>query len=261
MQTLAIIEVILRDRQRFFKDIRQEEGLIKKIGEMAISCLLFFALYGAVLGSTHSWEQTVSSAVKLPMLFLATIIVCFPMLYFLNIFLGAPHSAYQYLGVILAALNVSAFLLFSFAPIVFFFMLSLGQQDYTFFKLMNVAIFALAGMVGWVSFRTGIKELQTSSTSLSPDIYEGVERERTTQASYQTKKDRSHGFLTPKSSNTLIYMWLVLYAVVGAQMAWTLRPFIGYPDAPFELIRQIGGNFYADLLLSIGEILGFVGVK
>jgi hypothetical protein len=44
-------------------------------------------------------------------------------------------------------------------------------------------------------------------------------------------------------------------------MAWTLRPFIGAPSMKFELFRQLGGNFYANILASIGEILGFVVVK
>jgi hypothetical protein len=44
-------------------------------------------------------------------------------------------------------------------------------------------------------------------------------------------------------------------------MAWTLRPFVGYPSAPFELFRQIGGNVYTDILASAGEILGFIIVR
>jgi hypothetical protein len=59
----------------------------------------------------------------------------------------------------------------------------------------------------------------------------------------------------------VMYVWIVLYAFVGSQMAWTLRPFIGYPDAKFELIRELGGNFYSNILLSVGEILGFLIVR
>ncbi|NLF02563.1 MAG: actin-binding WH2 domain-containing protein, partial [Anaerolineales bacterium] len=48
---------------------------------------------------------------------------------------------------------------------------------------------------------------------------------------------------------------------VGSQMAWMLRPFIGAPGMEFELFRQMGGNFYANIIASIGEILGFVTVR
>ncbi len=53
----------------------------------------------------------------------------------------------------------------------------------------------------------------------------------------------------------------LVYAFVGSQMAWTLRPFIGAPSMKFELFRQLGGNFYTNIFASIGEILGFFVVQ
>jgi hypothetical protein len=40
-------------------------------------------------------------------------------------------------------------------------------------------------------------------------------------------------------------------------MAWTLRPFVGDPTKAFILFLKPGGNIYADVLRSIGEVLGF----
>ena len=45
--------------------------------------------------------------------------------------------------------------------------------------------------------------------------------------------------------------------LLGSQMAWTLRSFIGAPSMKFELFRQLGSNFYTNIVASIGEILGF----
>jgi hypothetical protein len=59
----------------------------------------------------------------------------------------------------------------------------------------------------------------------------------------------------------VVRLWVLVYAFVGSQMAWTLRPFIGAPSMKFELFRQLGGNFYANVFASIGEILGFVTVR
>jgi len=59
----------------------------------------------------------------------------------------------------------------------------------------------------------------------------------------------------------VVWMWIVVYAFVGSQMAWTLRPFIGAPSMKFELFRQLGGNFYANILASLGEFLGFMTVR
>jgi hypothetical protein len=52
-------------------------------------------------------------------------------------------------------------------------------------------------------------------------------------------------------------VWIVLYGFVGTQMAWTLSPFMGDPHLPFILLQQPGGNFYADVLNSIRQLLGF----
>ena len=76
MQDLAIIERILRNRTYFFEEIRDGIGLQGKMRSMLISSILFLALYGAVMGSTHSLWQALSSGVKLPLLFLTTLFVC-----------------------------------------------------------------------------------------------------------------------------------------------------------------------------------------
>ena len=39
--------------------------------------------------------------------------------------------------------------------------------------------------------------------------------------------------------------WLLLYAFVGIQTAWVLRPFIGYPGRPTQFFRDNAwGNAY-----------------
>jgi hypothetical protein len=43
----------------------------------------------------------------------------------------------------------------------------------------------------------------------------------------------------------LLVCWLVLYAFVGVQMAWVLRPFIGSPGTPVQFFRtDAWGNAY-----------------
>src|SRR5512136_1782362 len=122
MKDLAVIETILRNRYHFFIEIRDGIGLREKMRAMLISSVIFFALYGAVLGSTHSLWQALSSAVKLPILFLATLVVCSPTLYFFNVLFGSNQSLTQNVALILTAITVTSVLLLSFTPVVFFFM-------------------------------------------------------------------------------------------------------------------------------------------
>ncbi len=229
MNNLAIIETVLRNRRRFFAEIREGAELGRKMRAMLISSIAFFALYGAVMGSTHSLWQALSSSVKLPLLFLATLVVCSPTLYFFNLIFGSKQSLTQNFTVILTAITVTAVLLLSFSPIVLFFLLTTSQ--YQFFKLLNVGVFTIAGLVGVIFLGQGMRIVSAGG---------------------------EEGALARRN---VVRLWILIYAFVGSQMAWTLRPFIGAPGLQFELFRQLGGNFYANIFASIGEILGFFTVR
>ncbi len=50
----------------------------------------------------------------------------------------------------------------------------------------------------------------------------------------------------------VMFIWLLLYAFVGTQLGWTLRPFFGAPNHPFELLREGRvGNFYENIIQTI----------
>lgn len=230
MKDLAVIETILRSREQFFAEIRDGVALPQKIRAMFLSSLAFFALYGAVMGSSHSLWQALSSAVKLPVLFLATLLICAPTLYFFNVLYGSNQSLTQNVALILTALTVTAVLLLSFAPICLFFLLTTSQ--YQFFKLLNVAIFAISGMIGVYFLGQGMRIVSVQSNAGNSDARQWVLR-----------------------------LWILVYAFVGSQMAWTIRPFIGAPSMKFELFRQLGGNFYTNIMASLGEIFGFFIVR
>jgi hypothetical protein len=229
VNNLAIIETILRNRRLFFAEIREGVELGPKMRAMLISSVAFFALYGAVMGSTHSLWQALSSAAKLPILFLATLVVCSPTLYFFNLIFGSNQSLTQNFALILTVITVTSVLLLSFSPIVLFFLLT--TSHYQFFKLLNVGVFTIAGSVGVRFLIQGMRIVSSSGD-------EGA-----------------------KVRGNVVRLWVLVYAFVGSQMAWTLRPFIGAPSMEFELFRQLGGNFYANVFVSIGEILGFFTVR
>ena len=49
--------------------------------------------------------------------------------------------------------------------------------------------------------------------------------------------------------------WVFLFAFVGAQMAWVLRPFIGSPTMDFAWLRPRESNFFEALLHTLGGLL------
>lgn len=224
MENLTIVETILRNRVDFFAEIRDSIRLPYKIIAMLISSFVFLAIYGGVMGATHSLPQVASSAIKLPVLFVVTLIICTPSLYFFNLFFGSKQTISQNVALVLTAMTTTSVLLVSLAPVTLFFLLT--TSEYPFFKLLNVAVFAISGAMGIVFLRQGMRINQEA------DNPEGADTRRKVFA-----------------------LWVLLYAFVGSQMAWTLSPFIGEPGQPFMIFRQVGGNFYADVVSSIGKLL------
>src|SRR5512135_2910090 len=193
LSSLSVIESILRDRQSFFGEIRQGEGLQVKMRDMLIASIVFFGLYGAVMGSTHSLWQALSSAFKLPLLFMATLIICAPTLYFFNLIFGSRQSLSQNIAVMLTAITVTSVVLLSFAPIVLFFLLT--SSNYQFFKLLNVGVFTIAGIIGVLFLALGMRAVSAGGSGGAG------------------------------ARMMVVRLWIIVYAFVGSQVAWTLRPF------------------------------------
>lgn len=226
MQYLTIVETILRDRAQFFSDIRDGKQIPEKISAMLISCFVFLATYGIVMGASHSLLQALTSLFKLPLLFLATLAIRAPSLHFFYVLFGSQQTILQTIALILTAILTTAVLLFSLAPITFFFLIT-GSQ-YPFYKLLNVVFFIIAGILGVTFLRQGIRKVTEANDDQS------------------------------KNPRRLIFIiWALVYGFVGSQMAWTLSPFLGDPALPYILARHTIGNFYSDVLDSLILLLGF----
>lgn len=154
---LLVIERILRDRRGIWQQVVEDRGLPRLTGQMLISSGIALAVYGAVLGSFHSALMALTSAVKLPLLFLVTLAICLPTLYLFNLVFGARLSIRQSLALVMVALTVTAMLALAFAPISLFFLIT--APNYAFFKLLNVTILALSALVGLRFLTGGMKVL------------------------------------------------------------------------------------------------------
>ncbi|MEM7553732.1 MAG: actin-binding WH2 domain-containing protein [Cyanobacteria bacterium P01_A01_bin.84] len=217
---------LLRDRQNFLEEISQEIRLKNKVNSLLVSSSICFALYGIIIGASHSWMQALSSAIKFPAFYLLTLMICFPTLFFFNILFGSRSTLLQHLAVLLTAVSVISVLLFSFAPVTLFFLIT-TPNSYQFFKILNVLIFLITGFFG-VKF-----------------LYEGMQI---------LSKTNENG---KKTRTVIVQSWLVLYGLIGMQLGWFLRPFFGSPGSNFELFRAVQGNIYLDIVKAFYEVLGF----
>jgi len=221
----AVLIGLLRDRNEFLEQVRQGTRLPNKIISLLVCSSLFLAIYGGIIGAFHSWMQALSSAIKLPALYLITLLICIPTLFFANIIFGSKRTFGQHLALVLTAVSITSVLLFSFAPITLFFLIT--TNNYQFLILLNVFIFAITGFIG-------ISSLYHATTLVLEQENEGS-----------------------KTRQKILQFWLFLYAFVGSQLGWTLRPFFGTPDSVFQLFREREGNFYLSVIQAIKYLLGF----
>jgi hypothetical protein len=221
MEPFYVIERILRNRGGFFDEIRDGDDLGRKTRNMLVGSVLFFAIYGAVLGISNSLLQALASAIKLPILYLITLAICLPTLYFFNLLFGSRLTLAQTFALIMTAIAVTSILTLSFAPIALFFWLT--APSYDFYKLLNVGILTVTGVAGLSFLWQGMRHVHKAEGM-------GVR-------------------------NLILWLWIFVYGFVGTQMAWTLRPFFGAPGLPFEVFRDLGGNFYMNIVRSIISLL------
>jgi len=182
--------------------------------ELATCIIVGGMLYGAAMGSSAGWSgdrawQACYSAIKLPLLLLATFALCLPFFFVLNTLVGLRRDFAAAVRKLLAAQAVVAVVLVALAPLILFW--------YTSSDSYAAAILANAALLG--------------TASVGAQIVLG--------------RDYAPLIARHPRHRVMLRVWLVLYAFVGIQMGWILRPFIGAEGVPVEFFRDdTWGNAY-----------------
>jgi hypothetical protein len=219
----AFLTQILSDRDQFFSEVAEGEGLRGKLAHALWTLVGLSALYGAAAGAFASPAQAVSSALKLPFLFLGTLVICFPGFFVIQVLVGSRLRLSQVLALVLGALSLSAILLAAVVPITAFFLLT--GANYYFLTLLHVLIVLGSGLVGMAALHDGL--------------------------AFACEKRGVY----PKKAMTIMKVWAVLFAFVGIQLAWNLQPFVGDRGQPFRLFRHNEGNFYTAVVFSLNKLV------
>lgn len=184
-------------------------------------------LYGAIMGSyrgldSDGWKQMCLSAVKVPVLFFVTFLLCLPSFYVLNVLAGVGRDFGRVLRALLSFQSVAAVVLAALGPITWLMNISTGH--YGFIVFWNGVMFAVASAVG--QWRMGQR--------------------------YRALIAANH------RHRQLWWTWMWLYWFVAIQMAWVLRPFVGDPTKPFQILRaEAWGNAYVEVAKLVGRICGW----
>ncbi|MBN2590309.1 MAG: hypothetical protein JXA96_10640 [Sedimentisphaerales bacterium] len=217
------------DKEHFFEKLTSEENTLEKIlSQYFLICICSFA-YGIVMGSYNSFQQAISSAFKVPLLFTLSILVCFPAFYVIQHVLGSRLGFWQMLKIILSGFVMISIIMVSFSTIVIFFLIT--GNNYSFLKLLHVGIFGISAIFG---MKTILDALQYACEQ--KNVY-------------------------PKIGVAVFKFWILILAFVGMQLSWNLRPFIASKDMPFQIFRERQGNFYLAIVESAIDIVTPSGEK
>lgn len=274
---------------------RQLSVLVILLAAIYGLCMGSFSLLkelGAGVDSPGRILQMLASMVKVPALFFLTLVVTFPSLYVFNALVGSRLRLLNLLRLLIASLAVNTAVLASLGFIVAFF--SLTTKSYSFVVILNVLVFSVSGVLGLMFLLQTLHRMTESfadaeSASLDSDLAKNLTNDAAAHNDSNAAQEASHpdapealstyatddsqpdstddtgqlmspldmpeGQVFARHTRTVFRCWLVLFAVVGAQMGWVLRPFIGSPDEPFSLFRERHSNFFAAVLMTLYNLL------
>ena len=200
-----MIDMLLRDRSAIVARIAAGQDLAPIMRTMVATIAVSMVIVGAALGSYRGGEQIAYAAIKLPLVLLGTAALAAPALTAIGAALGRPARLVQDLTLVISALAFGALLLVACTPLVMLARsIALPYHDTI---LATVMMFAIAGLA---SLRIIVGAV-------------GAER-------------------VPGRVAAIAGLCIV-FAVVGGQLAWALRPYLvrpRTPDVPF--VREVEGS-------------------
>lgn len=216
------LAALLSNREQFFEEVVDGIGLGKKLLYSTLTVVGLAGFFGLVAGAYSGPAQAISAGIKLPLLFFATFVICFPVFFVVQVLVGSRLRLPQVVVLVFGALSLTSILLAAFVPVIAFFLLS--GANYYFQHLLNILIAGIAGVYGMYALHEGLAVVCDKR-----GVY-------------------------PKKALTIMRAWALLFAFVGVQLAWNLRPFLGDQNKPFRVFGNYQGNFYAAVIYAVNKL-------
>lgn len=227
---LERIDGLLRGRPR--SSLMREVETGASISQLAVLLVVFGMIYGASMGSfgdrvgpaaEYQGTRTLQmlySAVKVPLLLLCTFAIGMPSFFVINTIFGLRDDFGDAVRGLLATQAAVTIILASFAPLTL--LVYFSTDNYDFAVLFNALMFGIASIAAQAVLRRAYRPL--------------------------IAKNPRH--------RTLLRAWMFIYAFVGIQMGWVLRPFIGKGNLETHFFRDDAwGNAYIEVFRKVMELL------
>jgi hypothetical protein len=189
--------------------------------------------YGAAMGWWRDPQQALYVAAKLPLIILLTAIGNAMLNAMLAPLLGLNIPFRQSFLAILMSFAIAAAILGSFSPLAAFLVWNAPPMSpdfrvsggaYNFVQLTHVGVIAFAGIAANLRLARLLRDLSGDA----------------------------------RVARRVLLAWLGGNLLLGSQLSWILRPFIGSPTLPVEFLRATAfkGNFYETVFRAALHLLG-----
>ena len=246
---IKALDGVLRGEATRPASLRDGQISVPLVG-LTVLCVLLGAIYGFCMGwfalfnrDSPQYTQVLATMIKVPALFLLTLLVTLPSLYVFNALAGSRLVGTSLLRLLVAALSVNFAVLASFGPIVAFF--AVTTTSYPFMLLLNVVAFATTGALGLRFLLQTMHRLTVPVRREPPPLASATPGRSDDQNDLAGALDRVPSLPRGHNVRAVFIAWVIVFGLVGAQMSWVLRPFVGTPDRPFEWFRPRESNFFA----------------
>ncbi len=206
---LRTAELLLRNPSAVLAQVQAGGPELRELPlRLTVCALAGFGVFGFLLGFTRSPLAGLAAAPKLMLVGLGSLAVCLPALHVYGRLLGARISALQAVCEALVALATTGLTLLGLAPVWLAFANTVNHPPTGYFHVMlgSLGFLGVAALRGvWVL----VKGLRAQS-------------------------------------RTVIHLlaWTALYGMVGVQMAWVVRPFVGNPGSATVVIRPLESSAF-----------------
>lgn len=201
----------------------------------ALCCAMIVLGAGAYGGATGVWRsdlQACYAAIKLPLILLLTTAGNALLNGMLAPLLGVNLSFRQSLTAILMSFAIAAAVLGAFSPLLLFVVWNLpalesgaemSRTTHSFILVLQTAIIAFAGIAANLRLHQAL-------------------------VAWCGRRD---------AARRVLLGWLAGNLLLGSQLSWMLRPFVGTPWLPVDFLRAdaLNGNFFEGLLAALQRLL------
>lgn len=204
--TLRTMDLLLRDLPSLLKRIEKGEHLAELARSFILTIVFSTVIFGIGLGACHGGIQILYSALKFPVIVLATAVICTPALSALNSAVGRPVSYQKDLALMLASVAAGSLAIAALTPVLL--LARLNDLEYLSYVSLAIGCCLVGGGLGISVLIRG---------------------------AWRAGKQGLFWVLGGLLSISLL---------VSSQLIWTSRPYLlrpGVEEVPF--VRSIEGSF------------------